>query len=390
MKKISIYGHSGSYNHGNEAVVRGLCNILRLPYKPDLYCADTYIDRIFELDDVCELLNEGVQYTTTATRIKNAIIMRATNSDRVRFSIKYKNLLENVNGIYLFTAEDQYCEPRRVIEWFEYQNKEINRRGGRTIAVGCTINENLIGKSVLLEDLCRYSLVIARESITYDALLKNGINAILAPCTAFKLPVQKCQLSSLFDGEVIGLNLGPLSQGNERFIPLYYENCKKLLQYILKETNLNIALIPHMNWYGKYSDIRSHIDIVNDLNLRDNKRVELIKEHNASIQKYIISQCKMIITVRTHVSIPAYASCVPTLVTGYKQKSIGIAKDIFGTSDNYVKSIQDLTSEKDFVNGFKWLYDNEAKIRKDLNSKIPNYIGRTEQIKTEIFRLADQ
>lgn len=96
----------------------------------------------------------------------------------------------------------------------------------------------------------------------------------------------------------------------------------------------------------------------------------------------------MIVTVRTHVSIPAYAKCVPTLVTGYKIKSIGIATDIFGNSENYVVPIQELESEKDFVKGFKWLADNREKISTHLQSVMPSYILKTESIKNEINKIA--
>lgn len=384
---ISIYGHSGSYNHGNEAVVRGLCNIMQFTEKPNLYCTSPYIDQLFGLDDKCNLIPEGTIQQGLFERVVSKAASKLTRSDRSWLKHKYSNLLENVYGTYLFTAEDQYCEPRRVVEWFEYQNKEINRKGGKTVAVGCTINDYLVGQSVKLKDLERYTLLIARESLTYQTLKSHGLNVILAPCTAFALEEEEWNLPSVFStNEVIGINAGPIAQGNEKYANLYYRNCIELIKYILSETTYDIALIPHMNWSGIYSDINMHEKLHKEFNY--NKRITLIKEHNAPQQKYVIGKCKMIVTVRTHVSIPAYAKCVPTLVTGYKIKSIGIATDIFGNSENYVVPIQELESEKDFVKGFKWLADNREKISTHLQSVMPSYIQKTESIKNEINKIA--
>lgn len=382
--RISIYGHSGSYNHGNEAVVRGLCSIIS-PLKPDLYCTSPYIDRIFGLDEVCSLIYEGDKNVSKIRVIGDKGITKILKSDKIRFSYRYKALLENVNGIYLFTAEDQYCEPKRIVEWFEYENKEINRRGGKTIAVGATINEDLIGTRIPLEDLCRYQLVIARESITYNALQKHGINSVLIPCTAFAMREEKCHIPEDFDN-VVGLNMGPLAQGNEIYNELYYQNCTELMRYILTDTDFKIALIPHMNWQDGISDFDTHDWLFNMF--KQTGRVFNMSERNAPQQKYILGRCRMVVTTRTHVSVSSYAKAVPTLVTGYKQKSIGIAQDIFGTSDNYVMPIQDLSTKKDFVRGFKWLADNEERIGNQLKQIIPAYISRTKDIREEIKRVS--
>ena len=50
----------------------------------------------------------------------------------------------------------------------------------------------------------------------------------------------------------------------------------------------------------------------------------------------------MFIGARTHATIAAYSSCVPTLVVGYSIKARGIAKDLFGTDEGYVLPVQAL------------------------------------------------
>ena len=82
------------------------------------------------------------------------------------------------------------------------------------------------------------------------------------------------------------------------------------------------------------------------------------------------------VAARTHASIAAYSSAVPTLVMGYSIKSKGIALDLFGTTDNYVISDTDIASEDDMVRNFKWLLQNENMIRNHLRDFIPQYIER--------------
>ena len=84
----------------------------------------------------------------------------------------------------------------------------------------------------------------------------------------------------------------------------------------------------------------------------------------------------MFIGARTHATIAAYSSCVPTLVLGYSVKSRGIAKDIFGTDENYVISVQGMKNANLLSEGFLWLLENEKSIKSHLYSMMPDYINR--------------
>ncbi|MDO5124498.1 MAG: polysaccharide pyruvyl transferase family protein, partial [Eubacteriales bacterium] len=73
---------------------------------------------------------------------------------------------------------------------------------------------------------------------------------------------------------------------------------------------------------------------------KDSGRVVLIKDHNCEELKGYISRCRFFVGARTHATIAAYSTCVPTLVVGYSIKSKGIAKDLFGTFEKYVVPVQ--------------------------------------------------
>lgn len=78
----------------------------------------------------------------------------------------------------------------------------------------------------------------------------------------------------------------------------------------------------------------------------------MIEDCNCMQLKGYISRCRFFIGARTHATIAAYSTFVPTLVLGYSIKSRGIATDLFGSDENYVISIQDLLNEEDLYQAF--------------------------------------
>ena len=70
--------------------------------------------------------------------------------------------------------------------------------------------------------------------------------------------------------------------------------------------------------------------------------------------------------------------------------SKGIAKDIFGTYENYVLPVQSLSNKDDLINAFEWMKTNEDEIRKHLNEFIPGYKEKALQGKIEIDKLLEE
>ena len=65
---------------------------------------------------------------------------------------------------------------------------------------------------------------------------------------------------------------------------------------------------------------------------------------------------------------------MPAIALGYSIKSIGIAEDIFGTSDGYVLSKNNITAEDDIKNAFtEILIKNENRIREHYKKILPEY-----------------
>ena len=110
--------------------------------------------------------------------------------------------------------------------------------------------------------------------------------------------------------------------------------------------------------------------------------VILIDDYNCEQLKGIISRCVAFIGARTHSTIAAYSSCVPTLVVGYSVKAKGIAEDLFGTTENYVIPTQELRTEDQLTKGMQWIIDNKDEIKTHLEEIMPEY-------KNQVYKVRD-
>ncbi|MFQ7120710.1 MAG: hypothetical protein ACLRPW_12640 [Intestinibacter sp.] len=77
------------------------------------------------------------------------------------------------------------------------------------------------------------------------------------------------------------------------------------------------------------------------------------------------------------------------MVIGYSVKAKGIAKDIFGTYENYVLPVQSLSNKDDLINAFEWMKSDEDDIRKYLNEGMPVYKENALKSKVEIEKLLE-
>lgn len=234
------------------------------------------------------------------------------------------------------------------------------------------------------EDLSKYDLIVSREGISYSILKKVNSNTILLPDPAFQLEYEILPFpEGVRQGNIVGINLSPLvtQYGNKGLI---IDNYKNLIEYILKSTDYQIVLIPHV--VKDYDDDRVILrDIYNSY--RGVNRVFLLDDYNCMQLKGFIARCRFFIGARTHATIAAYSTCVPTLVTGYSVKAKGIARELFGTDKDYVVSVQDFGTKEDLKIAFQWLQNRENEIKNLLAGKMPEYRSRILKAKEYIERL---
>lgn len=483
-KKIVLYMHAGSGNHGCEAIVNSFCHMLKK--KPLVITNSEKEDRKYSLappngDALCELAEERhfsehklahviyygwrkltkdaesfIRYRYRAvfdrpfsrygesgrrhigksqwgkasqteypeTEYSQTEYSQKEYSQTEYSQTKYsraKYLRANIS-LAISIGGDNYCYDVMVKDLM-LANRAFHDRGVKTVLLGCSIEPELLiegngretagteaginavegrleestqsrrtggdavreaGRKKMVEDMNLYDLIIARESITYEALKKVvPVEKLrLIPDPAFTLGTKELPLPEGFaEGNTIGLNVSPMIQDSEGKAGITMANYKALIEHIIHTTNMQIALIPHVVWAR--NDDRKPLNELYET-FQSSGRVIKIEDCSCEELKGYIARCRMFIGARTHATIAAYSSLVPTLVVGYSVKAKGIAKDLFGSYENYVLPVQQLQEKEDLIGAFEWLKDYEEDIRGDLRRVMPEYKKRALQAGKEI------
>lgn len=387
--RVFMYGHNGSGNHGCEAIVRGTCKILKQTHLcNDIILASGNVseDQRYGLNSIVDLLEEkNSTFKLSYQYIKAYLFLKILKNERLSEELCYRKAFLNLpkDTIAFSIGGDNYCYPG--YQRFMMMNDMLKRKGNKTVLWGCSVEPSKINEE-MAKDLCKYDLIVARESLTFDALKKIGANVFQSVDPAFQLDKIDLPLPKNFlESNTVGINVSPLIMSCETNEGITKDNYIQLIDYILSNTDMNIALIPHVIWNDNNDD-RKPLRELYDL-FKDTNRVCLIKDCNCMELKGYISRCRFFVGARTHSTIAAYSSCVPTLVVGYSIKAKGIAKDIFGTYENYVLPVQSLNEKDDLTNAFKWIYKNEVYIKKHLVEIIPEYKSRALNTREKVKEL---
>ena len=188
-------------------------------------------------------------------------------------------------------------------------------------------------------------------------------------------------------GNTVGINVSPMIQDNEKKSGVTMENYKELISFIIQNTDMQIALIPHVVW--ERNDDRGPVHELYRA-FADTGRVAEIGDGGCEELKGFIGRCRFFVGARTHATIAAYSMGVPTLVVGYSVKARGIARDLFGTEENYVLPVQSLEKKDDLTKGFRWLLSHEKEVREKLGEVMPGYKKRALETGKEVDRLWDE
>ncbi len=388
-RPIILYMHAGSGNHGCEAIAD---STLKLIEKKRLEAGvDTMIPVVVATNSEAEdrkyslgaLEKKGLCVLVEDRHIDREFIphalyyvYRKVSGDKESFQrFKYKDAFRafdkavsdyrEKNPHTQFSGKplavsiggDNYCYPEMVDDLILAHNV-FKKKGFETVLWGCSIEPDSLMNGWLREDLKSYDRIYARESITRDALVVAGVEedrVELRKDPAFELDTSKVSIPKHFlPGKTVGINLSPMVQNKETVPGITIENYKNFIKYILDETDQNVALIPHVVWAN--NDDRRPLEELY-LEFKDTKRVTLIGDAPAQELKGYISKCSFFVGARTHSTIAAYSSGVPTLVIGYSVKSRGIATDLFGTCENYVLPVQELRKPDEMIKAYKWILE---------------------------------
>ena len=390
MRNYVLYGHDGSANHGCEALVRTTVGLLNCPkehIKLVSLCPEQ--DRAYHIDELCTVFQRG---TKVETLKRDAGFLRAYYSLKVKKDYQPIDFLYEIQAlgvgkgdVALCIGGDSYCYWEQGRRELMRQHEMFKSAGLKTVYWGCSIDEEVLHDPDVAADIASFDLITARETISYETLKKVNENTILVADSAFTLPEIRLPLPAGYDDcGIIGINSSPLVENKNDDQNIVRENYEYLIRSILENTNYKILLVPHVTWKGN-DDREVHSALYDKF--KESGRIATIEDHDCRELKGYVSRCRFFIGARTHATIAAYSNAIPTLVAGYSTKSKGIAKDLFGTDENYVIRVQDFHKKTDLCDKWNWLQQHEQDIRKHLTKIMPEYTERVYKGKKALFEL---
>ena len=281
--KIALYMHGGSGNHGCEALARTISSMCASIGETTLYSRRPEEDYQYIGKDKIKVEKCGVTlpkhtFAGIVSRIKSKVFK--DNFAYVKPS--YAPLLKDADSemVAVSIGGDNYCYDG-VPNVLAILNKELNKCAAKTILFGCSIEPSLLKDKNIVKDLSRYTLISARESITGNALKEANVDTeiIFAPDPAFTLNAKYLPLPPEFDeNNAVGINISPMVLQYEEGKQVLYGAYCKLIEYIIRETNMQIVLIPHVVWKST-----NDLEPINELWKRysDSGRVIKIDDHDA-------------------------------------------------------------------------------------------------------------
>lgn len=394
MKNILIIVCSGTYNRGTEALVRGTILLLQEAYgdiNVTLSSSTPSEDSLLELPCVSSNIPRVVKHHGILYRIIQKLFRFVSKKKKYDFSklVEYAKRQD----LILVVGADNYDVAYNAFEGLHTQNVLLKKEcRGKLFLYDCSLNKDSVTEK-FIEEAKMFDAFSVREHQTLENLKGkyDGDNLHYFPDPAFIMPPQSVELPYYWKtNNMVGVNLSTLIVGssygsglNDKVIGAY----KYMMDKILEETQFDIVLIPHVM---KRKDL-AILEKIKEL-YKSNGRVHLIsnEDYKSPELKYIISNCRFFVGARTHATIAAYSSCVPTLVLGYSTKSVGIAQDLFGAEEGYVISVKDVKQKEDLWNVFKNIIQNEKEIKASLQEKIPHYQEKVHSMATLFKKLLEK
>lgn len=367
--KVMMFAHNGSLNRGCEAIVRSSSMLIKekietskiylVSGRPDTDTSLKNLDGIYDG-------SKKIIKKFSINWIMSALQIKLFKNESFALGLIEKNVIKHIKEMDLFLSigGDNYCYGEQP-GMYEI-DRRIKENGKKLVLWGCSIGEEDMS-SRKLDDLKLFDLILARETITYNLLKEKGLtNVKLCADPAFTMEKKELPLPPNWkDGQIVGLNYSPLIYDKS---PDSKKSVRELIKHIIDNTNLTIALTPHVIEEGNndYTLLSNFFD-----EFKGTGRIILLPDNlKATEYKGYIARMRFFIGARTHATIAAYSSNVPTMVLGYSVKSKGIAKDIFG-EEKLVLGIDEISNSKKLIDYFNQMVEEEAIIKSHLRHKIP-------------------
>ena len=365
--KYFLFNHEGSKNHGCEAIVRGSMNIIENSDGKAEFVLSSYNPSDDEILNNITVKAAKTRDLTKVEKLIAAVDLKINNSETYALQKMYSPIVSDAEDcdICLSVGGDTYCYGDN--HGIQVLTRELKKRGKKTVLWGASIGAEDLSERKL-ESLRDFDAIFTREPITYELLKENGANdnIYLFSDPAFCMERVEVEPIDGFTREnTLGFNISPLVASGD---PRKKEIAEDFLKFIFENTTMKVLLVPHV-----VEENNNDYDFMKPIfeKFEHTGRIAILPpDLEARQYKGYIAGTRFFIGARTHSTIAAYSSGVPTIALGYSVKARGIAKDIFG-EEKYVLDIKAMTDYEELRDEFLKLLENENEIRRELMKSIP-------------------
>ena len=365
--KYFLFNHEGSKNHGCEAIVRGSMNIIENSDGKAEFVLSSYNPSDDEIINNITVKAAKTRELTKVEKLIAAVDLKINNSETYALQKMYSPIVSDAEDcdICLSVGGDTYCYGDN--HGIQVLTRELKKRGKKTVLWGASIGAEDLSERKL-ESLRDFDAIFTREPITYELLKENGANdnIYLFSDPAFCMERVEVEPIDGFTREnTLGFNISPLVASGD---PRKKEIAEDFLKFIFENTTMKVLLVPHV-----VEENNNDYDFMKPIfeKFEHTGRIAILPpDLEARQYKGYIAGTRFFIGARTHSTIAAYSSGVPTIALGYSVKARGIAKDIFG-EEKYVLDIKAMTDYEELRDEFLKLLENENEIRRELMKSIP-------------------
>lgn len=225
----------------------------------------------------------------------------------------------------------------------------------------------------------RLPLITVRDSHTLAYLKGLGVASNVLPVTdsAFVMKPQPVDEAPFWPhgADILGLNMSPLVEEVRRKgggTTTILQETLAFVREVLRSSSLGVLLVPHvapLNGSPRNSDEHYLAQIITALGDTSGRVRCVPSGFNAAQLKYVISKCRYFIGARTHATIAAFSTGVPTISIAYSVKARGINRDLFG-HERYVLDTRVVTALT-LSASLALLVQEEDDIRQMLQTRLP-------------------
>lgn len=386
VKPFLFVGNGPYRNRGCEAIVRGTMEILSTIWGEDIVARAGVMASPITIAD--QQLNE------TDPRVANFSVSQIgrrltkkwwMSQAKKRLGMDFQHHVQDLTGHYegvlaaLQIGGDNYSLDYGPPWGFIALDRFLKKRGVPVFIWGGSVgpfDKDQEFAQIMYAHLRTLDGIFVRETETQAYLARHGVsdNVHLVADPAFVMkkiaPVDPA-LQALVTGETIGINISPLMArfSAESGLDAWRKKAANMVIACGRRTNRPILLIPHVASVKSDEDDYAFLASLKNMVCAAGVPVDIVPALGAAELKWIIGRCAAFAGARTHSTIAALSSRVPTLSLSYSIKAVGINKDIFGHQE-FCQSVSTITPDQ-FADLMSRLVDEGDVIRSHLSSRIP-------------------